>query len=173
MSFIIAQICGLIAFVIVVLSVHFKSKESIVMCVILANLIMSVEYFLLNAITGAVVAILCTVRCIVFYVYKKKNLKPSLITLIIFEIVTIVTGIISWQNIWSLLPIFAALIYTYGLWQDNVTVIRITTGIVGLNWTIYDLVVKAFVGAIQDLSQFISAMVSLYRERKSNIKNDK
>jgi len=95
-------------------------------------------------------------------------MKPSLVVLVLFEIVAIVSGIISWQNIWSLIPIIVTVVYTYGLWQDNVTVIRITTGIAGLGWSIYDIIVRAYVGAIQEISQFISAIISLIRNKNKN-----
>lgn len=163
MSFILAQICGLIALILTVISVQFKTKEKIVVCFIFANIIVAIQFFLLNAITGAIISIINTIRCIIFYYYKKKNKKPSLTILIIFEIIAIISGIISWQDIWSILPIIVTVIYTYGLWQDNVTIIRITTGIAGLGWMIYDLIVMAYVGAIQEFSQLISSIIALIR----------
>ena len=166
MAFVLAQICGGIVLLLTVISVQFKSKEKIVMCFALANIVAAIQFFLLNALTGAVISILNTIRCIVFYLYKKKNLKPSILVLIIFEAFAIISGIFSWQNIWSIIPIIVTVLNTYGLWQDNVTVIRIIAGIVGFGWAIYDVIVKAFVGAIQEFSQFVSAVISLYREKK-------
>lgn len=163
MSFILAQICGLIALILTVISVQFKTKEKIVVCFIFANMIVAIQFFLLNAITGAIISIINAIRCIIFYYYKKKDKKPSLIILIIFEIIAIISGIVSWQDIWSILPIIVTVIYTYGLWQDNVTIIRITTGIAGLGWMIYDLIVMAYVGAIQEFSQLVSSIVALIR----------
>ena len=93
-------------------------------------------------------------------------MKPSLIVLIIFELIAIVCGVFSWQNIWSIIPIIVTLVYTYGLWQDNVNVIRVTTGVAGAGWTIYDIIVKAYVGAIQESSQLISAIIALIRDKK-------
>ena len=86
--------------------------------------------------------------------------------LLIFEIIAIISGIMSWQNIWSVIPIIVTVIYTYGLWQDDVKVIRITTAIVGLGWTIYNVIVMAYVGAIQEISQFISAIIALVRNKE-------
>ena len=163
MLFILAQICGIIALILVVISVQFKTKEKIVMYMVFANFMIAIQFFLLNAITGAIISIINTIRCIVFYYYKKKEMKPSFVTLLIFEIIAIVSGIISWQNIWSLIPIIVTVLYTYGLWQDNVKVLRIMVGIVGGGWAIYDVVVKAYVGALQEVSQLISAIVSLVR----------
>lgn len=135
-------------------------------CMVLANIVVAIQYFFLDALTGAVISIINTIRCLVFYFYKKKDMKPSLIVLIIFEIIAIISGAISWQDMWSLIPIIVTVIYTYGLWQDNVKVIRITTGIVGAGWAIYNIVVKAFVGALQETAQLISAIIALYRSRK-------
>lgn len=166
MLFILAQICGIIALILTVIAVQFKTKEKIVMCSVFANIVVAIQYFLLNAITGAVVSIINTIRCIIFYYYKKKDMKPSIIILLIFEIIAVISGIMSWQNIWSIIPIIVTIIYTYGLWQDNVKVIRITTGIAGFGWAIYDIIVMAYVGAVQETSQLISAIISLFRNRK-------
>ena len=171
MLFILAQICGVIALILTVVSVQFKTKEKIVMCFVFANLVVTIQFFLLNAISGAVISIINTIRCIIFYYYKKKDKKPSLIILFIFEIVAIVSGMMSWQNMWSVIPIIVTLIYTYGLWQDNVKVIRITTAVVGLGWAIYDVIVMAYVGAIQEISQFVSAMIALIKNKEETKEN--
>ncbi len=166
MLFILAQICGIIALILTVIAVQFKTKEKIVMCSVFANIVVAIQFFLLNAITGAVVSIINAIRCIIFYYYKKKDMKPSIIILLIFEIIAVISGIMSWQNIWSIIPIIVTIVYTYGLWQDNVKVIRIATGIAGLGWAIYDVIVMAYVGAIQEASQLVSAIIALFRNRK-------
>lgn len=166
MLFILAQICGLIILILTVISVQFKTKEKIVMCFVFANVIAAIQYFLLSAFTGAVISVINAIRCIVFYYYKKKEMKPSLITLLIFELIAIISGIFTWQNIWSLIPILVTVIYTYGLWQDNVTVIRITTGIAGFGWAIYNIIVMAYVGAIQEISQLVSSVIAIVRNKE-------
>ena len=169
MPFIIAQICGAIALILTVISIQVKTKDKIIMCTILANIVVTMQYFLLGALTGGVLSIINTIRCIVFYIYKKKNLKPSIIILLIFEIVTIISGCISFQNAWSLIPIVVSVIYTYGLWQDNVTVIRITTGIAGFGWALYNAIVKAYTGVIQETLAVLASIFALYNNRSEKI----
>lgn len=171
MLFILAQICGVITLILTVVSVQFKEKEKFMICMMLANIVVAIQYFLLNALTGAVIAIINTIRCFVFYYYKKKDLKPSLIILIVFEVIAVISGVITWQNMWSLIPTIVTLIYTYGLWQDNIKVIRITTIIVGFGWATYDVVVRAYVGALQETSQLISAIIALYRSKNKEKEN--
>lgn len=168
--FILAQICGLIALIITAINIQLKSKENIVMLNIWANVAVTIQYFLLGAYTGAVISILNTIRDFVYFLFKKKNIKPSILVLLIFETIAIISGIISWQNIWSIIPILVTIIYTYGLWQDKVKILRITTVIIGYGWSIYNIVVKAYVAALQVLVQGTSALVALVINSKKRIK---
>lgn len=75
-------------------------------------------------------------------------------------------GITTWQNIFSVIPIIATIIFTYGLWQDDVEVTRICTAITAGNWSIYNVIVKAYAGALQSVSECISAIIAIIRNRR-------
>ena len=165
MRFYIAQICGIIVLLSMLIGVHFKTKEKILLSSVLVNIAAIFQYFLLSAMIGVLASILNTVRCLVFYQYKKKDLQPSLLVLLIFEIITIVMGVLTWQDVFSVLPIIGTVIYTYGLWQDNVTIIRITSAVVGVSWLAYDVMVGAIVDLVQKSSQTISSIIALIRNK--------
>lgn len=164
--FILAQILGGIVLILTVISVQQKTKEKILIFQIIANIVISIQYFLLDALTGGVVSIINIIRCCIFYIYKKKNMKPSVTFLGIFILVAIISGIWTWQNIFSVIPIVAAIVFTYGLWQDNVKITKICTAITSGNWGIYNLIVKAYVGALQSLAEFTSSIIAIVREKK-------
>ncbi len=166
MLFISAQIIGFIVLGITVISIQFKTKEKILICQIIANILVAIQYFLLNALTGGVVAVINVIRCLIFYYYKKKDKKPSIIFLSIFIVIAIVSGILTWQNVFSIIPIIATIVFTYGLWQDNVKITRICITITEGNWTIYNVIVKAYAGALQSLAECISAIIAMIRNRK-------
>lgn len=163
--FVLAQIIGGIVLILTVISVQFKTKEKILMCQIIANLLISIQYFLLGALTGGVVSIINVIRCIIFYFYKKKNMKPSIVFLGVFVMVAVVSGILTWQSVFSIIPIIAAIVFTYGLWQDNIKITRICTAITAGNWSIYNIIVKAYAGAIQSVAECISAIIAMIRHR--------
>lgn len=165
MRFVIAQICGIVVLLSMLIGVHFKTKEKILLSNVLANTAAIFQYLLLSALTGALVSLLNTIRCVVFYLIKKKDLKPSLIVLLVFEVITIITGIITWDGLSSILPIIGTFVYTYGLWQDNITIIRITSALVCICWLMYDATVGAIVDIIQKASQTISSIVALMRNK--------
>lgn len=166
MRFVIAQICGIVVLLSMIIGVHFKTKEKILLSNVLANTAAIFQYLLLSALTGALVSLLNTIRCVVFYLIKKKDLQPSLLVLLLFEVITIIAGIITWQDIYSILPIIGTMIYTYGLWQDNITTIRITSALVCLGWLVYDATVGAIVDLIQKTTQTISSIIALMRNKK-------
>lgn len=45
MSFILAQICGIIALILTVVSVQFKEKGRITICMAIANIVIAIQYF--------------------------------------------------------------------------------------------------------------------------------
>lgn len=164
-EFILAQICGFIVLLLMVISVWFNDNKKIVFISIIANIFATAQYFLLWALTGAIVSIINTIRCLIFYLYKRKGLKPNVLVLVLFEIVAVVSGALSWQNWWSLIPILMTVIYTYGLWQDNTFIIKLATGISGAGWTAYNIISRAYVGAVQSVSQFVSAVIAIVKDR--------
>lgn len=170
LTFLLAQFFGLIAIVFNIVTVHFNSKEKILICMIFSNLVVATQFFLLNAITGGIISLINVIRCIVFYLFKKQNKKPSLFVLLIFEIIVVVSGIISWQNIWSILPIIATATYTYGIWQDDVLRIKYISAIIGCEWSIYDIIVRAYVGFIQGIIQVISSVIAIFRYKNAKKK---
>ena len=166
MSFYLAQVCGFFIMVCNAICVQLKTKDKVLLYLVIANLFGIAQYFLLNAITAAVVYTISTIRCLVFYYYGKKDLKPSLAVLLVFELLVVVCGILSWQNIWSIIPIFVTLVFTYGLWQNNLKVTRISSAITGLGYVIYNIIVMAYFGVLVDGALAISSIIALIRTRK-------
>jgi len=172
MEFYLAQICGVLIMICNAVSVQFKTKDKVLICFVIANLFGIAQYFLLDAITAAVVYIISTIRCIVFYYYEKKDLKPALAILLVFEIIAIISGISSWQNVWSIIPIIVTVVFTYGLWQNNLKVTRISSAITGFGWVFYNIIVRAYVGAIFDGVLGISSIISLIKNKKAVANKD-
>ena len=164
--FIIAQVFGIISIILNIFIVQFKTKEKMLIGMIISNLVVAIQFFLLNAITGGIISLINVIRCIVFYMFKKGNKKPSLFVLLIFEVIVVVSGIVSWQNIWSLLPIIATATYTYGIWQDDVLKIKYISAIIVFEWSIYDIIVRAYVGFIQGIIKVISSIIAVIRYKR-------
>ena len=79
----------------------------------------------------------------------------------------------NWIKLPDIVVIIASIVFTYGLWQDNVRITRICIAITEANWTIYNIVVRAYAGALQAGADCISALIALVRYKQKNIKQTK
>lgn len=171
-SLILAQVCDAIVLILAVIGARSQSKKITLFFAVFGNLILTLEYSLLGALTGAVIVFLNATRCFTFFMFTKHNKNKSLKVLIIFEVLNVVCGIIAWESIWSLLIILGTLFYTYGLWQENVLMLKYSTIAVTASWIIYNFVVMAYVGVLRSLAEFISALSAIIAI-KTNAKNAK
>ena len=61
--------------------------------------------------------------------------------------------------------------YTYlHIWQDDVLKIKYISAIIGTEWSIYDIIVKAYVGFVQGIIQVISSIIAIIRYKKRSVK---
>ena len=161
--FILAQIIGAIILVCVVVALQQKSKTKVLMGYMIANVLFIIQFLLLEAYVGAIIYVVNTIRTIVFYYFKKKDMKPSVWVLIIFMIACIISGIVAWENIYSIIPVVAAIMYTYSMWQDNLKVFRIMAVIALIGWVTYNFVSMAYTGALTEIIHLTSAIVAIVR----------
>ena len=109
--YIISQILAFISFVLGILAYHASKKEKIVLTVVAANTLNLIHYVLLGATTGYITKIIAILRDF-FIVLKDKKHRNSDIVLIIFVILYVTIAVFTYENIYSLLPLAAALTYT-------------------------------------------------------------
>lgn len=163
MRIIVAQIIGFIGLICTITSIQQNKKNKVLIFQILANLLYFLQYFLLGALAGASISFLAIFRCYMFYQYDKNKKNKSLLILIIFVLLIILFGICSYDDIFSLIPIITAIMYSYGVWQNNLKRFRIIALIVPMCWFIYNIYVSAYIGMIATILEFISALVAIIR----------
>lgn len=117
----------------------------------------------LQAYTGCITIIISIIRNII--ALKKKNKNENII-LAIFIILYIVMGIITYNSIFSILPIIASIIYVIGIWNGNENIIR-KTGLINMYlWLIYSISTFAVAGAIQNIILIISTHIAIRNNRE-------
>lgn len=117
----------------------------------------------LQAYTGCITIIISIIRNII--ALKKKNKNENII-LAIFIILYIVMGIITYNSIFSILPIIASIIYVIGIWNGNENIIR-KTGLINMYlWLIYSISTFTVAGAIQNIILIISTHIAIRNNRE-------
>ena len=119
MYYILSQIAGFIAFILSLIAYHRKKKEKIFQTMVLTNALEIIHYLLLGAFSGCITKIIALIRNIVIVVKDKHKAFNNVLIFIIFLLIYIISGILTYENIYSILPILAATIYLFFVWNGN------------------------------------------------------
>ena len=159
----IAQIMGIIGLIVIVIGLQAKEKKHMLLAQTVTNICFVIQYFILGAITGAVIEIVNAIRTLTFYVWDKKELKSNIMLLSIFVILVIGFGIYTYKNVFSILPIFSSIAATYGGWQKSSKVMRIGLLASSSILMIHDLYFGAYAGVLTYLIIFSSTLIGMIR----------
>ena len=162
-NFIFVQILGIITLILFVVSLQQRKKETYLLLQTCGTLLYIIQYILTDKITGAIIFAVVAVRGLAFYYYKKKNLKPSVIILIIFQVALVISTYFSWQNILSIIPFIATSAKTWGTWQDDMKWLRRTSLLGQSCMIIYNLSASMYTGALTEVCNSISTIIAMWR----------
>lgn len=176
---ILIQGLGIIVLIICVSAFFFKKKEYFLACILLYNIILAVQYVLLSYYTEFIICILAIIKDIVYYVYSKKQLKPSVFVLIIFITLFVLSGIFTWENWFSIFIMFSTVIGTYASWQDNLFVLRLGYVLCSIFLILNYIFTGLYTNIIAEFLTLSSGLISIYiyhikkNTRDKNFNSDK
>lgn len=160
---ILAQVVGTLAIVVFAISPHQKTKKKVLFFNIVSSLLYALQYLLLGAFSAVATNVIGTVKNQVFYMYEKKEKDIPIRALLIYIAILVISGMLTYTNIFSVFPVLLSSLSAYGVWQKNLKVYRNIVVINSASWLIYNFVVGAYVGAIGNAFQICSAIVAIIR----------
>ena len=169
MKEIIGQIIGFIAMGIIVISYQQKSHKNILTFQMVSGLLFTVHYILLGAYTGAIMNLLGAFRSLV-YANRGKKWASSIIWPTVFSIGFVVSGIMTWDNMFSVFPLIAMLMSSIVLWIEQPKINRIFSLPTSTCWLIYNIKTLSYPGIITEIFVLTSIIIGIIR---LDIKKDK
>ena len=175
--FILSQILSFIALVINMVAVQLKTKKQILLTIVISNLLFVISYLLLGACVGALTCGIVAIEIIINTILEDKGKKTSIYLIVLYLVVSILIGVLTFSNLIDLLPIIASILFLFTLVQSKEKYVRLF--ILGnlTSWIIYDFFVKAYLDGISDLFIISSTIIAIIRydikkEVKENEKNN-
>lgn len=174
--YLISQIVGFIAFVISLIAYHRKKKEKIFKTMMLANLLDITHYLLLGAYSCCLTKVIALVRNEIIILKEKKEKLNNKVVLIALFIIYLISGLITYENIYSVLPILAAIIYLYFVWNGDELKVKKIAFYCYFLWLLYNICVFSIAGIISNCVSIISTFIAVFNEKrldksKEHIKN--
>ncbi len=167
----IAQIIGLLAVSLFLLSYQQKRRSRIIACNALSRILYVVQYILLGALEGAVLDVLGVLSSVVAQNKDKgkikKRFKSAFVTV---NLGIVIAGGLLYKNIFSFFPVVGVLLHTSAFWISDEKNIRRVSFLGSPFWLIYNLVSCAYGSAVGDVLTMVSIGTAIYRYDIKNAK---
>ena len=168
----IAFIVGITAVVIYLLGYQQKTRKRIIIFNATSRALYILQYLLLSAFEGAVLDIAGIISSVLAQKkdtpFIKKHLKMYIIGV---NLLIIIMGLVTYKNVYSLLPICGVLLHTIAFWITDEKRIRLVSLLGCPFWLVYNLVSGAYGSVIGDALSVLSLVIAIYRYdiKKQNV----
>ena len=163
MGFILAQILGGIALVLVCIGYFVRTKSTFLILQSVANFFYASAFFVVGAYVGAGLVIISLFRCLYIYIAEKKDFKYILHFLSIFVVLYIVFTIVFWNNIFDLFPLIASLLFTLGYMVKNLQVMRYILLIPNTIYVLYNILTTTYTSALLDFVEVVVILIAILK----------
>lgn len=90
---------------------------------------------------------------------KNKNINQTI--LIIFIIISLMSGMITYRDVYDVLPIIATVLSVIFTWQPSTKILRIGQVFICTLWIIYDIFVIAYIGILTESIIIVTTIIAL------------
>ena len=172
-----AQVFGILAFIVSVISFQLKTYRRILWAQTLCALLFVTHFYLLylsgraDAVTGAALNGVCAVRDVVLLLTEKKRTRKLTVCLTaVFSAAVVAVGLLSWTSRVSLLFLIAMILNTVALSIPDPNRVRIFIMISSPFACAYDILTHSIGGTVNEVVSFLSALTAFLRYRRQERK---
>ena len=174
-NYIISQILTVTMYVFLASSYYAKSRKKVLILNFSATIIVSIAYLLLNAYSGLFMSIVSFIRSLLFLIDENKNgkrdkiNKNDIVILIIIFSIAITFAIYTYDGFFSLLSLFATLVYTYSVCQKKTSIYKILGIPTSLLWMSYNFYIGSILGFFLEGVLLIFSTTGYLVEKKNKL----
>lgn len=170
-TYIISQVFTIITYLLLALTYYAKNRKAVLTISFLSIIANGIAYIFLNAYTGLAMCVVALIRNIIFIVDERKNgkrdeiNKKDIIILIVLYFISIISAIFTYKGFFSLLSVFATMLYTYSVWQKKTKVYKLLGIPIGILWILYNIYIKSIFGIVLETILLISSTTGYILEK--------
>ena len=161
---ILANILGILAVALFVISYQIKKRNMLIAVNAASRILYVTQYILLGAFEGALLDIIAFFISLLCHKRDSKFIKRYFVIVFILSNAVIVgAGLLTYRNLFSLLPIFGVIFEILALWFRKERNIRIFSLAGAPFWLAYNLYSNAFGSAIGNVITLVSISAAILR----------
>ena len=165
MKFIIAQILGAVGYSLLAFSFFKKSKKEILFIQIFAYIGFTTHYLLLDALTGTACNILGFIALILIYFLSNDEKKKKILVLTLIPLL-IAMSFLSYENLFSLFPVFACLLTFNSFLSKDENKIRFIGIISAACWLIYAIIHVSYSAIVFEVITVIATIIAYIKNKR-------
>ena len=168
LPFIFSQILGGIALILVCVS-YFFDKKVFLFFQIIANIFYGLGFLASSFFVAGLNTFVSTIRCLIFYVYEKRNARLPIFYLFIFSALYVSIGVIFFKTYWDIITIICPVIFTIAMMMKNMIMVKWTMLLPNFALVIFNLFNNFFTSAMLEIIEFsviVVAIVVFYSRKK-------
>ncbi len=168
----LGQVFGVCALITLAYSMKENRKEQLLKYQIYSNSFCALQYLCLGkeAYTGLLLHFLCLVRNFIYYKYDNKDIPVK--WFFVCAIGMVIVSIVSYESVWSLVPMLGIVLNTWGLWQSKLKISRRCEAIAAFLLVVYNIVVSAWGGVLANGFEFIMTIIAIIRFDIRKLENE-
>ncbi len=168
MNYYIGQTLGVIVTIVAIIIQQLKSRKQILWTSVAVNILGALNVFFLDELqfsSGIMMNIVAVLQILVSLYHEKKGTEENKAERIIFLILYVGSGILTFHAVIDVFAIIAAVFYMIAMFQKKEQRIRLFLLANMTSWTIYHAYLRN-AGIFAQIAGIISALIGLYRYRK-------
>lgn len=167
--FFISQVLSLIAAVLLLASFQQRTHKRIVVMQACSGLLFGTQYLLIGAYEGMICNFIGMLRSVIYSFRGKSKYVDSIICPSVFALSFLISGVITYQNAFSHLPMIAMAIASFVMWNPKTQQLRALTLPTSFMWLIYNIACDSYVAILTEICCEISIIIGLirFREKKN------
>lgn len=167
-EYILSQVFTIFMYGLMAITYYMKNRKRILIVSFASLIANMIAYVLLNAWSGLAMCIVAMVRNVIFLVDEKRDeiSRKDIVILVVLYVISGVSAIFTYEGFFSLLSVFATMLYTYSIWQKKTEVYKLCGIPVGILWILYNLYVKSIFGVILEMILLVNSIIGYKIEKR-------
>ena len=160
---ILANVIGITAIITFNVSYQLNDRRRLILCNAASRILYVLQYILLGAVEGAVLDVTALAVSLLYKKAASFKKKHLILTVILSNIAVIGLGLITYKNVFSLLPIIGVIFETMALVPKSESKIRILSLLGVPPWLAYNLLCGAYGASIGNVITFVTIGIAIFR----------
>ncbi len=150
------QLLGFMYAFFLLLSLFGKTNKQILFMQTFSFFFKSTHYLLLGGLSGFLISFISMIRNLIFY-----KINSNRYWTILFIVIYLIIGIITFNNFLSLMPVIAIVIYTVIINFNNPAYLRYGMFVTSISWLIYNVYILSYSGIIIQIVLLIFNIIAI------------